>query len=114
MPCVHTAATCWQVRHTLDIHNVFCLMLNGQEGTSDSEIVVAVFTRFYMFLPTQQLSKLCDLLRESGDFLVTNSMVGSVETDPVFTKICCLHWQVLLLLLLLHLPFKMIGYRKRI
>ena len=40
-------------------------------------------------------------------------MVGLVETDLVFTKICCKHWQVLLLLLL-HLPFKMISYRKRI
>ena len=39
------------------------------------------FTKFVMFLLIKQLLKSDDLLMESGDAVVTRSMVGPVETD---------------------------------
>ena len=53
---------------------------------NDSEFTHRRFAKFIKLLLTQQLSKLCDLLRESGDIAVTSSTVGSVETETV-----CLH-----------------------
>ena len=41
------------------------------------------------FLLTQQSLQSDNLLRESGDVVVTGSVIWSVETDS-----CCWHWQV--------------------
>ena len=42
----------------------------------------------------EQRLKLHDLLRESGDILVTIAVVVSAETDGMLTNICCKHLQV--------------------
>lgn len=53
--------------------------------------------RFYCLLKvkcllTQQLLKLDNFIRQSGDFAVFCSVVKSAETDRVLTNICCLFW----------------------
>lgn len=42
---------------------------------------------FFYLLFSQQPSKLCKLLRESGDAVVSGLMVGTVETDGAFSTI---------------------------
>ena len=53
-------------------------LLNLQEGMNDLEFVVAKFHN--KFLLTQQSLKSFNLLRESGDTVVTCPVAGSGET----------------------------------
>ena len=49
-----------------------------------SKFIVAVSQSFVTFLLMKQLLKSDDLFMDSGDVVVTSSMIGSAETDFFF------------------------------
>lgn len=59
-----------------EMYNVCRIYKKAQKIQNLPEIV---FHKVYIFLLTQQLSKLSELLRESGDIVI----------DGVFTNVCC-------------------------
>lgn len=76
------------------------LTLNTRKETISHIAINAEFTRshkwfrtcqncFAKFLLTQQISKSCNLLMESGGVAATSSVVRSGETDSMLTNISC-------------------------